>query len=252
MSVESTAGRSVDLGERTWPQIDDPVLLVPVGSCEQHGPHLPLDTDTILATELARRAAARTGALVGPAIAIAASGEHADFPGTLSIGTDVTTLVLIEIARSAAWASRLIFVNGHGGNVDAIRAAIEVCHHDGRHRVGAWAPDATELGSIAPPGVDVVGDLHAGWIETSAMLAVRPDVVGDYASVPPVADATWSALRERGVRSVSASGALGDPSAASAELGAQIMACWTESLIRHVSPGEALPGERPGGERPGG
>jgi creatinine amidohydrolase len=78
------------------------LLLVPVGSCEQHGPHLPLGTDTLIAEALAQAAVERaTGSVVSPSIAIGASGEHRGFPGTLSIGADALVEVAVELARSA-------------------------------------------------------------------------------------------------------------------------------------------------------
>ena len=86
-------------------------------------PHLPLDTDTRIATAVASAVAERlTGDwLLAPAIGYGASGEHEGFPGTVSIGTAALQLLLVEFGRSACnWASRLVFVNGHGGNVDAV------------------------------------------------------------------------------------------------------------------------------------
>ncbi len=102
------------LDDIPWPAIpSSPVLLVPVGSTEQHGPHLPLDVDTLIATAVCRGAAERLGrgVLVAPPVAYGASGEHEGFPGTLSIGTEALTVVLVELARSARrWAGRIVFV----------------------------------------------------------------------------------------------------------------------------------------------
>src|SRR5215468_10610988 len=112
-----------------WPEVDgEPrkLLVVPVGSLEQHGPHLPLDTDTRIAVAAAERACAGRPAIgLAPAIAIGASGEHAAFPGTLSIGTEALALLLVELGRHASlhWPAMLL-VNGHGGNGPAIAGAI--------------------------------------------------------------------------------------------------------------------------------
>ena len=111
----------MELGRATWTEVDDPIVVVPVGSCEQHGPHLPLHTDTVIATALARDLARRRDdCAVAPALTVSASGEHAGFPGTLSIGTEVMTDLIVELARSAGWGRGVVFVNGHGGNLSAM------------------------------------------------------------------------------------------------------------------------------------
>ena len=135
------------LGDATWNEIDlattvgrrsddgtlAPILLIPVGSTEQHGPHLPLATDTMIAEEIAGRAVHRTdGLMIGPTISVSASGEHADFPGTLSIGTATTTAVVVELVRSADWAAGVVLVNGHGGNHRAITDAVATLTAEGR------------------------------------------------------------------------------------------------------------------------
>src|SRR5271154_6395065 len=113
-----------------WPEVEAGprrLLVVPVGSLEQHGAHLPLDTDTRIATGVAIRACSgRSGVGLAPPIAIGASGEHADFPGTLSIGSAALSTLLIELGRHASlhWPAVLL-VNGHGGNVTAIRDALK-------------------------------------------------------------------------------------------------------------------------------
>jgi mycofactocin precursor peptide peptidase len=108
------------LAEATWPDAEGArLVLVPVSSLEQHGPHLPLDTDTAIAEAVTQGVAARLhGAWVAPALSYGASGEHQSFPGTTSIGSDVLHLVVVELVRSLrTWATRVVLVNAHGGNV---------------------------------------------------------------------------------------------------------------------------------------
>ena len=230
----STASSAGQLGTLTWPQLWDasprPVLVVPVGSCEQHGPHLPLDTDTRIAVALAQ--ALTTGApdaacdiSVAPAIAIGASGEHAGFPGTLSIGTDVLRQVLIEVGRSADWSAGVVFVNGHGGNHESVRDAVATLEAEGR-RALAWSPRI--------PG----GDAHAGRSETSLLLAIAPDVVRLHDAVPgntaPLASLI-GALRADGVVGVSANGVLGDPTGANADEGTALLGTLAADFARAVA-----------------
>ena len=182
----------------TWPDVDTPIVVVPVGSCEQHGPHLPLQTDTTIATELVRALVARrSDCVAAPPITVSASGEHAGFPGTLSIGTSVMTDVIVELARSADWADGVVFVNGHGGNHTAMQRAADVFEREQR-RVLIWWPQL--------PGADP----HAGRTETSLMLAIAPEAVRVDRSEPGPVPAL-SDLVEHGVRALSPNGVLGDP-----------------------------------------
>src|ERR1700745_3964286 len=130
-----------ELGAATSSQLwsISPSVMIPLGSTEQHGPHLPLDTDTRIATAVARGAVAGLGSrleqgwVVAPALAYGASGEHQDFAGTISIGTEALTMLLVEYGRSATcWAHRLAFVNGHGGNVGALNDAVGKLRAEGR------------------------------------------------------------------------------------------------------------------------
>jgi len=221
------------LGERTWPEIDGrPTLLVPVGSTEQHGRHLPLDTDARVAAAVATRAASVTrpaGAggpgrasgdvLVAPPVAYGASGEHEGFPGTVSIGHEALRLLLVELGRSAAlWAGRLLFVNGHGGNVPTLVDAVRLLRYEGR--AAAWFACA--------PG----GDAHAGRTETSLMLALAPALVGldRGAGNPAPLGELLPAMRTGGIAAVSPNGVLGDPAGASAEEGERLLTSMTEAL----------------------
>lgn len=236
----------VGLGARTTTEVAGDaarrILLVPVGSTEQHGPHLPLDTDTRIAVELARRAAAASDRfVVGPAIAYGASGEHAGFAGTVSIGTDVLTSVLVEVGRSADAFAGVVFVNGHGGNAEALRSAVGLLRGEGR-AVRAW--------SWALPGADA----HAGRTETSLLLAIAPATVRLERAVPgrtePI-DELFDALRAHGVVGVSPNGVLGDPTGASAVEGEALLERLVGDLVeflgRRPRPGPHAPSGQPDG-----
>ncbi len=212
-----------ELGRQTWSELVGPyVLLVPLGSTEQHGPHLPLDTDTRIATAIAHDVARRHDRLlVAPALAYGASGEHAGFAGTISIGTDALRMALVELVRSLGpEIERTVFVNGHGGNVDAVRGAVELLGAEGR-AVDAWSPKVPD------------GDAHAGETETSLLLAIDPSVVrldrAEAGNDAPLAG-LLSELRHGGVAAVSANGVLGDPAGASAARGRATLAALVADL----------------------
>ncbi|CUR56262.1 Putative mycofactocin system creatinine amidohydrolase family protein MftE [metagenome] len=214
------------LAELTSPEIAGGTwVLVPVGSIEQHGPHLPLDTDTVIAVAVAQGVADalhRPGVLVAPPLAYGSSGEHQDFAGTSSIGTDTLQQVIVELVRSLrTWAGRVVFVNAHGGNLFALQRGVRQLLDEG-HEVG-WLACATE---------EV--DAHAGFTETSLMLHLRPESVRLELAVPgntsPVAE-LLPALVAGGVSAVSPNGVLGDPAGASAAEGARVL----DAMIRDLS-----------------
>ena len=216
------------LSDAAWPDVvRGEVLLVPVGSLEQHGPHLPLDTDTVIASAVAAGLGAALDVPVAPALTYGSSGEHQTFAGTISIGTDVLRLVVIELVRSVrTWADRVVLVNAHGGNIAALTAAVTQLRAEG-HDV-AWVACATET-----------VDLHAGRTETSLMLHLDPSRVlieradvGDTRSLEEI----LPLLIAGGVGTVSPNGVLGDPEGASAAEGAEVLAAMTTEildLIRH-------------------
>lgn len=202
-----------ELATLTWTDLPErPLVLVPVGSTEQHGPHLPLQTDTVIATQVCNRLAEFVGGYVAPAIAVGASGEHQGFPGVMSIGTGALRMVLVELVRSLAdWAGRVVLVNGHGGNVEAVSGAVGQLVGEG-HSV-QWVPCAAG------------GDAHAGRTETSLMLHLTPWLVRQHraerGNTKPIAD-LLPELRAQGVLALAPNGVLGDPTGASAAEGAAI------------------------------
>lgn len=189
------------------------LLIVPLGATEQHGPHLPLETDTIIAAALAARAGA--GAVLAPALPYGSSGEHQAFPGTLSIGQSAVETLLVELVRSATGTfERILLLCAHGGNAEPVARAVARLRAEGRD-VRDWSPAAVWR-----------GDAHAGHVETSVMLALRPEMVAmgraAAGNTAPLGS-LMGALREGGVQAVSGSGVLGDPSRASAAAGAALL-----------------------------
>ena len=191
------------------------VLVVPLGSTEQHGPHLPLTTDTDIATALVQGLShARDDVVVASALPFGASGEHEAFAGTLSIGEAALEQLLVELGRSAGRIfARVLFVSAHGGNARSVRQAIGRLRAEGRD-ARAWSPDWR-------------GDAHAGRSETSLMLHLAPERVqlelATAGNVRAVAE-LMPRMRLGGVAAVSKNGVLGDPADASAGEGAALLA----------------------------
>lgn len=186
-----------------------------------------MDTDTRIATAVAKSVAGRLGEdwMLAPAVAYGASGEHEGFPGTVSIGTAALRLLLIEYGRSACqWASRLVFVNGHGGNVQAVAEATALLREEGRD--AAWCP-------CSVPD----GDAHAGHTETSVLLHISPELVWTDACVPgnaaPLTELIGP-MRRGGIVAVSPVGVLGDPTTASAAEGARLFAEMVDGSVRRI------------------
>lgn len=219
------------LGEGTWTDhwkpTRRPLLVVPIGSCEQHGPHLPLDTDTRIASALANSLVNNYDngeLLLCPALAITASAEHASFPGTLSLGATVFEQVIIELVRSADWAAGVVLVNGHGGNRVPVDRAVSRLESEQR-RVLAWWPQIPD------------GDAHAGHTETSMILAISPELVrmddAEEGRIEPLSE-LMAELRSGGVGAVSPNGVLGDPRMATASHGRSLLTRLSIDLVAAV------------------
>jgi len=221
----------VDLGGATWPQVEATggrtVLAVPLGSLEQHGPHLPLDTDTRIAMAVATGLSARhAGVTVAPPVAYGASGEHAGFPGTLLIGHEALAGLLVELVRSARGSfAGVALVSAHGGNEEALSLLQARCAAEG---------DDVLVWRAATPG----GDAHAGRTETSLMLAIDAAAVrlelAEAGCTEPLGT-LLPRLRAEGVRPVSSNGVLGDPAGASADEGRALLDALVTDLASAVA-----------------
>jgi creatinine amidohydrolase/Fe(II)-dependent formamide hydrolase-like protein len=227
------------LGEMTWPeaearfkQVD--VALLPVGAVEQHGPHLPLDTDAFDADYLARKVAEACSAprpLVLPPIAYGVSYHHRDFAGTLSVGPETQARLVYEIGMSAARCgiTKLVMINGHGGNAPALHLAAQMINRD------AHIFTCVDTGETSDTDVhellDAPNDVHAGEIETSTTLAVRPQLVDMGRAprmVPKFSSRYLDFTSKRSVgwyaytKKISRSGVMGDATKATAVKGEKI------------------------------
>ncbi|MET8948737.1 mycofactocin biosynthesis peptidyl-dipeptidase MftE [Streptomyces sp. NPDC004542] len=229
---------AAELAALPWTQLPErPLVLIPLGSLEQHGPHLPLDTDTAVASAVAHGTATRlrrrlpsAHVQVAPPIVYAASGEHQSFPGTMSIGTEALRFVLVELVRSVAlWSGRIVFVNAHGGNHGCLSGAVGQLVEEGRDV--AWVP-------CEPEG----GDAHAGHTETSLMLHLAPDRVdmtrAAKGNTAPLG-ALLPSILAGGIAAVSPSGVLGDPTTATASEGARLLAALVADVAGRIAYGRA-------------
>jgi mycofactocin system creatininase family protein len=219
------------MGTATSAEIADsrPILLLPLGAWEQHGPHLPLDTDTIIITrvvaDVLRHEDLRTvNVMSAPALSITASDEHHGFPGTLSTGTQALKDSVVAICRSAFWAKGVCIVNGHGGNADALAAITSALTYENiTHSI--WS-----LPSYSG------SDMHAGHTETSLLLHIAPQEVRTnvIARGATHGDGLVEAMRTGGVRAVSENGIIGDASTATVSHGKAVLDLYTSSLRTHV------------------
>jgi creatinine amidohydrolase len=178
------------LAEMSWPEVQErlqpnAVAVLPVAATEQHGPHLPLATDTCLVSACARQAAERVAGtipiVVTPTLAFGFSAHHMDFPGTLSLSMPTYLAALTELCECLIHHGfrKVLLLNGHGGNHEAIQVVVRQLME--RHQILAGAATYWTVARAALASADVaaVGGApgHASGFETSCMLALHPDLV---------------------------------------------------------------------------
>jgi creatinine amidohydrolase len=243
---------TVFLGEMTNPEVeaflrDHDTVIVPVGSTEQHGPHGPLLTDVLVPQEVARRVAPRVGAVVAPSINYALSYPHAGFVGVVHIRIATFMSLIEDVAVSLATAGfrRIVFLNGHYDNTYAIAYACAAA----RDRL----PDGTVTfpinywdGMSADEAAEFFGPdtgLHANRGETSAVLAINPDLVDmeranaemppfpEVASPAPVHTAFFFSA-PGSVHRATHSGTWGDARESTAEFGERYLTVVSDATVR--------------------
>ena len=217
------------------------VGVVPVGATEQHGPHLPAGTDTIIATALCDRVAERTGCLVLPAISVACSFGHGQvMGGTISSTPELVASTARQYAEWAAYSglTRLLFVNAHFGNGAALSVAtdhLRLHRRDLRAAYVDWYSSTPEiLAEVTADG----DDIHANRAETAVMLALAPHLV-DMALMVTAddADRTDGLVFRYTAESLSTNGVTGNPSAATVELGVHLVGLAVAALSDLVERG---------------
>lgn len=238
-------------GELTWPEAktrlkETDVALLPVGAIEQHGHHLPLDTDAWDAELLCRAVGERCSTprpFVLPLIPYGVSYHHDDFPGTISVGPQTLSQMVYDVGMSVArhGINKLVIVNGHGGNAPTLHFAAQLINRDAHifTCVDSGETSDTDIESLA----ETPGDIHAGEIETSTSLANRAHLVQmDKATraVPRFSSHYLDFSSKRGVdwyartEKLSPSGVLGDAKKASREKGEKMWQLMIDHLTRFV------------------
>lgn len=239
------------LGELTWPEAkrrfqEVDVALLPVGAIEQHGPHLPLDCDAFDADYLAKAVAERCKSprpLVLPLVSYGVSYHHEDFSGTLSVNPETLSQMVYDIGMSAVkhGITKLVIVNGHGGNSPALHFAAQMINRD------AHIFTCVDTGESSDPDIygmaDTPNDVHAGEIETSTSLATRPHMVRSNKIkkfVPRFSSRYLDFTSNRSVgwyahtSKISPSGVMGDPTLGSREKGERMWKVMIENLAALV------------------
>lgn len=242
------------------------IAVLPVAATEQHGPHLPLQVDTALVDGVVASAIAQLGAdvpaLFLPTQAVGLSPEHARFAGTLTLKAETVIRLWTDIAESvaASGVKKLVLLNSHGGQV----GVMDIVARDVRARLGMLVYSVNWFGLplTGPQGEDVNGlfsahehrfGIHAGEIETSMMLALRPELVSmelaqnfsstseHRAQIYPILGNGKSAKLGWQMQDYNPAGAVGNAAAATADKGAAVLQAAGGALARLLAEVHALP-----------
>jgi creatinine amidohydrolase len=217
-------------------EMNPPVALLPVGSWEQHGDHLPLATDAIIAATIANRIASRYGLLELPPVTIACSHEHENMPqrpGTVSISATTLAAIINDVSASLARSGiqKLILVNAHGGNY-VLSNLVQEANVAGQRRMGLYPGRGDWEAAREAAGMesDHGSDMHAGELETSILLSERPEFVRDSFKDADLEATDRPHLLVLGMAGYTSTGVIGKPSAATAEKGALALDSLTEGF----------------------
>lgn len=213
------------------------VAVLPVGSFEQHGSHLPLATDTLIAALIARRIAVDYDLFLLPPVTVGCSHEHTGFPGSVSISSVTLHSIVndIRLSLEQQGVEKLVIVNGHGGNYVLANIAQEANVTTRRVVLYPQTVEWREARAYAGVETDNHADMHAGEAETSILLSEAPELVGEnYRDADSIAD-DRRFLLTLGVSGYSETGVIGKPSLATCDKGRRLLDSFVVQFKPHLA-----------------